>query len=132
MDTRGDILIVDDDDDLLEVIGLVLRSAGYTTRTASNGRRALDAVAVGMPALILLDMLMPVMDGVQFVQEFRAKYGGDVPIVVLTAAEHARRRCSGIDVQDVLTKPFDVGELLRVVAQRAAAPRPPNGWASSR
>jgi CheY-like chemotaxis protein len=108
---------VDDDDDMLEIVGLVLGSAGYAARVARNGRQALDAVAEAMPALILLDMLMPVMDGWEFVNEFRARYGGDVPIVVVTAAEHARARCSPIEVSEVLTKPFDVHELLRVVAR---------------
>jgi CheY-like chemotaxis protein len=122
---QSDILIVDDDDDMLEAIEFVLDDAGYPTRTAQNGRQALDAVARQMPALILLDMLMPVMNGWQFADEFRKRYGREVPIVVLTAAEHARSRCSSIDVQEVLTKPFNVTDLLRVVERHVAPAHTP-------
>jgi CheY-like chemotaxis protein len=121
----GDVLVVDDDVDMLEVIELVLREAGYPTRTALNGRQALDAVARSMPALIVLDMLMPVMNGWQFAREFRARYGRDVPIVVATAAEHVNSRGDAIDASDVLPKPFEVSDLLRLVARHVAPPPPP-------
>jgi CheY-like chemotaxis protein len=113
----GHVLIVDDDMDLLEVTELLLRDAGYETATALNGKQALDAVGSSMPGLIVLDMLMPVMDGWQFAREFRARHGRDVPIVVVTAAEHARARCQGIDAAEVLTKPFNASELLRAVGR---------------
>ena len=119
-----DVLVVDDDPDMLEVMELVLHDAGYPTRSALNGQLALDAVAQGMPALILLDMLMPVMNGWQFAREFRARYGNAVPIVVATAAEHVRARSDGIDADDVLPKPFEVADLLRVVGRHVPAPLP--------
>lgn len=124
MNWCNDVLIVDDDADMLEVMELVLRDAGYPTRSAMNGRLALDAVANGMPRLILLDMLMPVMNGWQFAREFRARYGDAVPIVVATAAEHVRARSDGLDASDVLPKPFEVADLLRVVARYVPAPPP--------
>lgn len=124
MNRCNDVLIVDDDADMLEVIELVLRDAGYPTRSALNGRLALDAVANAMPRLILLDMLMPVMNGWQFAREFRARYGDEVPIVVATAAEHVQARSDGLDVADVLPKPFEVAELLRVVGRHVPAPPP--------
>ena len=124
MNRCNDVLIVEDDADMLEVMELVLRDAGYPTRSALNGRQALDAVAKGMPRLILLDMLMPVMNGWQFAREFRARYGKEVPIVVATAAEHVRARSDGLDASDVLPKPFEVAELLRVVGRHIAASTP--------
>jgi CheY-like chemotaxis protein len=124
MTAEGDVLIVDDDDDMLEALEFVLEDAGYATRTAQNGRQALETIATRMPRLILLDMLMPVMNGWQFTDEFRSRYGRDVPIVVVTAAEHARSRCSTIDVQEVLTKPFDVNDLLKIVEHHVAPARP--------
>jgi CheY-like chemotaxis protein len=124
---RGDVLVVDDDVDMLEVIELVLHEAGYTTRTALNGQQALDAVSNGMPALIVLDMLMPVMNGWQFAREFRTRYGREVPIVVATAAEHVNSRGDAIDASDVLPKPFEVSDLLRLVARHVPAPAPPAG-----
>jgi len=120
----NDVLIVDDDPDMIEVIELVLRDAGYPTRGALNGRQALEAVAAGMPALIVLDMLMPFMDGWQFAREFHARYGTGTPIVVATAAEHIDGSRGEVGAADVLPKPFEVSDLLRVVAQHVLLPRP--------
>jgi CheY-like chemotaxis protein len=115
-----DVLVVDDDADMIEVIELVLQDAGYKTRSALNGQQALEAVeSGGMPSLIVLDMLMPVMNGWQFADVFHARYGRDVPIVVATAAEHVRSRSDGIGAVGVLPKPFEVSDLLRVVAHHA-------------
>ncbi len=126
MSNGNDVLVVDDDLDMIEVIELVLQDAGYTTRSALNGQQALAAVATAMPALIVLDILMPVMNGWQFAQEFRARYGRGCPIVVATAAEHVRSRTDALDVSEVLPKPFEVSDLLRLVARHVAAPRPAN------
>jgi CheY-like chemotaxis protein len=118
----SDVLVVDDDPDLVEVILLVLRGAGYAARSAANGKQALEAVKARKPALILLDMLMPVMDGWQFARELRAGWGQEVPVVAVTAAEHAQARSDEIGAAEVLPKPFDLDELLRVVARHGAAP----------
>src|SRR5262245_18107977 len=82
----SEILLVEDDADLAEVVALVLEQAGFHVAMASNGVEALQRVQNHMPALILLDMLMPVMDGWQFAREFRSRHGAATPIVVLTAA----------------------------------------------
>jgi CheY-like chemotaxis protein len=113
---RGDVLVVDDNPDMIEVMTVLLGEAGYSVRSASNGKEALDAVASRRPALVLLDMLMPVMDGWQFARELRARYGREVPIVVVTAAEHARASAAQIGAADVLPKPFEVSRLMDVVA----------------
>jgi CheY-like chemotaxis protein len=120
----NDVLVVDDDEDMIEVMELLLQDAGYATRTALNGQQALDAVAKSMPALIVLDMLMPVMNGWQFAREFRARYGPRVPIVVATAAEHVQHRGDEIDAAGVLPKPFEVSDLLRLVARHVPGPHP--------
>jgi CheY-like chemotaxis protein len=124
MTACNDVLVVDDDEDMIEVIELVLQDAGYTTRSALNGRQALEAIESGMPALIVLDMLMPVMNGWQFANEFRARYGNGVPIVVATAAEHVQRRGDEIEAAGVLPKPFEVSDLLRLVARHVSAQHP--------
>jgi len=112
-----DVLIVDDDEDMAEVVKAVLDSEGYRCRYAANGRQALEEVASAMPAVILLDMLMPVMNGWECARALRARYGQALPIIVMTAAEHAEGRRNDAGADDVLSKPFDLHELLRVVGQ---------------
>jgi CheY-like chemotaxis protein len=124
MNEPSAVLVVDDDPDMVDVIELVLQRAGYTIRRAENGAQALEAVAAEMPALILLDMLMPVMNGRQCARELRARYGRVVPIVVVSAAEHARSRGDAIDADDTLSKPFEVVDLLRIVARYVPEPKP--------
>jgi CheY-like chemotaxis protein len=117
MDTPSDVLIVDDDLDLTKAERTILEAAGYTVRCARNGREALAAVAQKMPAVILLDMLMPDMDGWDCAMELRARYGRNVPVVIVTAAERARERAEQVGVDAVLGKPFEIDDLLRVVSR---------------
>ena len=101
---------------------------GFPARHAEHGKAALDAVESQMPAMVLLDMLMPVMDGWQCARELRARYGDSLPIVVVTAAEHARARSEEIAAEGVLAKPFGVDDLLSTVArhvQRGVRPNAP-------
>jgi DNA-binding response OmpR family regulator len=115
------ILMVEDDTDLAEVMELALVGAGYKVRTAHDGIEALRQVQRGIPALILLDMCMPGMDGWDFARAFRSRYGDGVPIVVVTAAEHARRRGAEVPAQGVLSKPFNLDALRAVVAKHLGA-----------
>jgi CheY-like chemotaxis protein len=112
-----DVLVVDDDHDMAHVMLRALRLAGYSARSAANGKLALEAVEARLPALILLDMLMPVMDGWQCARELRSRYANTIPIVVVTAAEDARARGIAIGADAVLAKPFELHELLRLVTQ---------------
>lgn len=125
MHDRKDILVVEDDHDMAEIIVRVLRQAGYATRTAEDGKQALQAVEERMPALVLLDMLMPVMDGWQCASMLRARYGPVLPIVCLTAAEDARVRGAAIAADDVLPKPFELHDLMRVVARHMSVHEEP-------
>jgi two-component system, OmpR family, response regulator len=122
VDQPEDVLVVDDDTDMAEVIMLVLSEAGYPTRSAANGLQALEAAKAKKPALVLLDMLMPVMDGWECARELRHLYGHSLPIVVVTAAEHVEARGDEIDAEDVLPKPFEMTELLRVVGRYVHQP----------
>ncbi len=123
MTAGAPILVVDDDLDLLSVMEIVLSDAGYAVRTATDGRSALACVAREMPALVLLDMRMPGMNGWEFAREFRARHGRAAPIVVVTAAEDARRRAEEIGADAWLAKPFDLDDMLAVVARfRAGEP----------
>ncbi len=86
-------------------------------RTACDGREGLQAVQETMPSLILLDMKMPVLDGWGFAREFRALYGFNVPILVVTAADDAKRRADAIGASGWIGKPFELDALLDAVAR---------------
>lgn len=119
------VLVVEDDWDLAEVVKLTLEASGHEVAVARNGLEALNVVAERMPCVILLDMLMPVMDGWRFAREFSVRHGPAAPIVVVTAAEHARRRGAEIGASEVLAKPFEL-DALRETVRRVAqlGPRP--------
>jgi CheY-like chemotaxis protein len=117
------VLVVDDDPDILQTLGLCLSSEGYRVLMAANGREALDILDRERPAVILLDLMMPVMDGWAFVEECRRKpCCVEVPIVV-TSASHdlpqTAARLSTFGVRTCLAKPFDVAGLLALVERYA-------------
>ena len=112
-----DILLVDDDPDLLKLISLRLTSAGYRVRTADSGEDALAAIAVTRPALVITDLRMPGIDGMQLFDGIHRQHPA-LPVIILTAhgtipdAVNATQR----GVFGFLTKPFDSKELLQKVA----------------
>ena len=124
MSASPDVLVVEDDQDMADALLNLLEIWGFPARHAEHGKAALDAVESHMPAVVLLDMLMPVMDGWQCARELRARYGRTLPIVVVTAAEHIRSRGHELGADDVLPKPFDIDEFLRTVARYYGAPHP--------
>lgn len=116
------ILLVDDEPRYLRLLEVNLLPEGYAIRTASNGQEAVEAVAASAPDLILLDIMMPVMDG--FTACERIREFSTVPIVFLTAKGEERDRVRGLDVggDDYIVKPFSAQELLarvRAVLRRA-------------
>jgi CheY-like chemotaxis protein len=86
---RTTILVVDDDDDLRATIADLLQEAGYEVDEAPNGVAALERIQARMPALILLDVRMPVMNGREFVRVFRERHDTRASVVVCTAAADA-------------------------------------------
>lgn len=116
------ILVVDDDEDLRDAMAAILESAGYEAMCAANGREALAALDRQRPEAILLDMKMPVMNGWEFAEALRERADSSIPVVVVTAAEDARRRAAEIGADSWLAKPFDIDSLLKTVARYAPAP----------
>jgi DNA-binding response OmpR family regulator len=100
---------------------LILEAHGYETAIAHDGREALAAVARARPSLVLLDLRMPVMDGWQFARELAARYDHEVPVVVVSAAEHLRAQAGDLGACDVLPKPFEASELVACVGQHRRA-----------
>src|SRR6266581_4450859 len=113
----GHVLVVDDEQDIREFLALALENKGYRVTTADNGAAALDEAAREPVDLVLLDMRMPVMDGWAFAQAYRRQPGPHAPIVVVTAADDAAARAAQIEAEDYLAKPFDLDDLLNMVAR---------------
>ena len=125
----GRVLVVEDDEEIAEVLGRSLRKEGYEVRLSADGEEALDAAAVFSPDLVLLDLGLPGLDGVEVCRRLRAE--GDVPILMLTARGETEDRVDGLDsgADDYLVKPFERQELLariRALLRR----RPPRGTAA--
>lgn len=121
MNELRSVLVVDDDSSIRDLIEMALADQGYDVQPAANGEAALEIVHGRPPNLILLDMRMPVMDGWEFARAYRALPGPHVPIIVLTAARDARARAAEIDADGYLGKPFNLDELLVLVAHHASA-----------
>ena len=115
------ILVVDDDPAIRELIEQALGDEGYAVLTAEHGAAALQIVASTTPAVILLDMRMPVMDGWTFARQYRAAYQPAAPIVVCTAARDAGDRAAQIGADGTLPKPFKLDDLLDTVERFAGA-----------
>jgi CheY-like chemotaxis protein len=109
--TDPPILVVDDDPAIRETVASVLEMEGYSHELARDGLEALEIADRVKPAAVLLDMRMPVMDGWGFAREARRR-GHDFPIVVMTAAENARRWCDEIGGDACVPKPFELDDLL--------------------
>ncbi len=110
-------MVVEDDGDLRDVEDIALTANGYRVVTARDGQAAMAQLVRERPALILLDMRMPGINGRQFMTSFRAAYGHDISVVVVTAAEDAQSRAAEVGAEDWLAKPFEIDELLDKVAR---------------
>ena len=101
------VLVVDDDPHLREVLGFALGQAGYAVEEAANGRAALEAFRRRPPALLVLDVMMPEMDGLEVCRKLRRR--SRVPIVLLTSRGEEVDRVTGLEIgaDDYVTKPFD-------------------------
>ncbi len=125
----GRVLIVEDDAEIADVLRRSLRQEGYEVKMSADGVDALDVASGFVPDLVVLDLGLPRLDGVEVCRRLRAE--GDVPILMLTARAETEDRVSGLDsgADDYLVKPFERQELLariRALLRR----RPPRGAAS--
>jgi len=128
-ESTGRVLVVEDDVSIADVLRRTLRQEGHEVRSAGDGVEALEAAADFVPDLVVLDLGLPKLDGVEVLKRLRAE--SDVPILILTARTETGDRVEGLDTgaDDYLVKPFERQELLarlRALLRR----RPPRGSAS--
>ena len=116
------VLVVDDDPDILQTLALCLTTEGYRVTTASNGQEALDLLNKERPACVLLDLMMPVMDGWQFVAELEQRGWRKSPLLILSADRAVQGHAAKLRAEAFLAKPFDLDELLGKVLQLTGGP----------
>jgi len=124
------VLVVDDDATVREVVITYLSKAGHTVTSAADGHEALASVAASRPELVVLDLMLPGIDGLEVCRRLRES--GDIPVIMLTAKGSVNDRVVGLEVgaDDYVTKPFSPRELvLRVdsVLRRTQEPAPVGG-----
>jgi len=125
------ILVVDDEVFLSDMVAMALRPAGYRVAQASSGRQALELAAGFAPDLVVLDVMLPDLDGLEVCRRLRAT-GDDTPVLFLTARDSTQDTLTGLEAggDDYLTKPFSLAVLvarIRAVLRRTPAPRERRG-----
>ena len=122
---KNSILVIDDDRNILAIIEMYLRKAGYEVTCVERGDEALQAFRRAQPALVVLDVMLPGMDGWEVLDKLRQE--SDVPVIMLTAKGDTLDRIQGLDLgaDDYIVKPFDAKELLariKAVLRRSSLP----------
>ena len=122
-EAEGRVLVVDDEPNITELVAMALKYVGFDVATASSGRDALSSVGDFRPDLIVLDVMMPDLDGFEVCRRLRAD-GIRVPVVYLTARDATEDKVRGLTIggDDYVTKPFSLEELvarIRAVLRRA-------------
>ena len=116
--TKKKILVVDDEDDILQFLELVLREKGYEVVTAAGGQEALTRAQIEKPDLVLLDIMMPQMDGWEVLKLLRVdEETANIPVAMLSARTEAKDRVQGLQegAVDYICKPFALQELLEKI-----------------
>ena len=106
------ILVVDDEPSIVEIVTLYLQRAGYTVRSAADGHAALRALTAEKPDLVVLDLMLPGVDGLEITRRLRAE--GETPIIMLTSRSEETDRIVGLEMgaDDYVVKPFSPQELV--------------------
>jgi CheY-like chemotaxis protein len=122
MHTPHQVLVVDDDEGIRAVVVMALSSAGYDVMSAPDGAAALELLNASQPAVILLDLHMPTVDGWEFARRYEEWPGPHAPIIVLTAANDAKAHAAAITAAAWLAKPFRLADLVACIEQLAGEP----------
>ena len=117
------ILVVEDDPDVREALVLLLEREGYAVTSVNNGQEALEQLRATPSALILLDLMLPVMDGFEFrVHQLQDPALARVPVIVLSGGGDLTRKVEPLHVDACISKPLDLERLLALVARRVPKP----------
>ena len=116
------VLVVDDDSALRAVLAATLGYGGFAVGTAADAAGALDWLAARRPDAVLLDLSLPTSPGEVVAEALRDRWGGDVPIVVMSASDDGQVRAAALGATAFLRKPFDLAELLEALRGARAAP----------
>jgi two-component system cell cycle response regulator DivK len=117
------ILLVEDNEDILQITRIVLKTRGYEVATAKNGLDAVERAASDLPDLILMDLFMPVMDGIEATSRLRSNpKTKNIPIVALTASgrPHDRERSMAAGCDDFIAKPYTYHDLIAYIEKLLA------------
>ncbi len=132
-DSVGEVLVVEDDADIRDTVAYNLRQEGYQVRAVADGAAALEATRQRAPALVILDLMLPRVDGLEVCRRLRAQpTTASVPILILTARAEETDIIVGLEMgaDDYVTKPFSWAELrarIRALLRRATPAPPPTG-----
>jgi DNA-binding response OmpR family regulator len=121
------VLIVDDEEGIRDFLRSAFQAEGYTVLAAQDGEAALQLCEHYVPDTILLDLMMPRLDGLGFLHEFRRRHGVDVcPIIIMSAVSTAVEHAAAAGVTGAVVKPFDLEELIDMVADALRPQRLPS------
>jgi DNA-binding response OmpR family regulator len=111
---RGTVLVVDDEPTIAEVVARYLRRAGYEARLAGDGHAALASAAAQLPDLVVLDLMLPGLDGLEVMRRLRERDARHLPVILLTARGDEQDRIAGLQLgaDDYVVKPFSPAELV--------------------
>jgi CheY-like chemotaxis protein len=110
------VLLVDDEPDFLTVIRARLSKAGYDVICAHHGRDAMDKLRIKSPDVIVSDVIMPVMDGIDFYQQLKnSAETRKIPVIIMSIKEHLEQNFRAVGVDDFLAKPFEAADLIKKI-----------------
>jgi CheY-like chemotaxis protein len=111
------VLVVDDDPAILEICSDLLQTEGYAVMVATNGQQALEQIRTDPPHVVLMDIMMPVLDGVEACRQVKANPAtADIPVVLMSARTNLTRQSQDLASADALVaKPFDIDHLLNTI-----------------
>jgi len=129
MSERGYVLVVEDEPAMREMLGWALEDEGIQAELAVDGLEALERATTYKPALVVLDMGLPGLDGVGVGIALRARYGAELPILVVTAGGNAQAKARRVGAFAYLHKPFDLALFIAQVHRGLTSTGPPGGLA---